>query len=932
MPELPRGTVTFLFTDIEGSTRLWQAHPAAMGAAIARHDALLRGSVEAHGGVVFKTVGDAVCAAFASAPQAVQAALAAQRTLACQTWGATGPLGVRMALHSGEADAREGDYVGQPLNRVARLLAAGHGGQVLLSLATHELVRDALPSGTGLQDLGEHRLKDLSHPERVLQLLHPDLPTDFPPLKSLDRQPHNLPLQPTPLVGREREVTDVVDLLAREGVRLVTLTGPGGTGKTRLALQVAADLLDTSPDGVWFVDLALLTEPDLLPGAIAAVLGVREEGGQPLRETLAAFLRTKHLLLVLDNLEQVVAGAPIIASLMAAAPGLKVLATSRVPLRLRGEYEVAVPPLALPDLNRPESPEHLTQYAAVRLFIQRATAAKATFEVTNANAPAVAEICVRLDGLPLAIELAAARSKLLPPQAMLARLERRLGLLTGGARDLPERQQTLRGAIAWSYDLLTPDEQALFRRLAVCAGAFGLDAAEVIAGTPGSEELELDVLDGLGRLVDHSLLRQEEVAGGEPRFGMLETIREFALGELVASGEHDDVAPRHAAYFGDLVQRAEVPLWDSSLPVLDLVTRLETDYANARAALGWLAANDPIAHVRLAGALCMFWYYRGHLVEGRRWLEGALTIAARLDDALPAADHASVLIASGLICQEQGELARAQALHEQGLAQAVEARDLWRAAIARSLLGGALVSEGRYDAAEPLFQAARVQWQALDRPVWVGHALFHLGLVAYAHRDWARAVPLLTDAVRLQDTHGGEIEATDPLHYLAFIACERRDIREAAGIMTDVLRRLRRRGSDPSLADGLADVATLAAIRGDVAAAARLFGTAARLLEIGGTTYSLPGRETYEQAEAAARQALTEEGWQNMFAAGRAMPTDRALAEAEEVLTAAAEDEGDSQLLRAAGDTTDNVVPQNGTPGPAGGSIRSPWGCGQGST
>src|SRR5829696_6514211 len=423
MTALPTGTVTFLFTDIEGSTKLWERNPEGMRVALTRHDAILRESIERHGGYVFKTVGDAFCAAFPTALDALESALAAQRALSSEEWGeALGSLRVRTALHTGATEERDGDYFGPPVNRVARLLSAGHGGQVLLSLPTQELVRDQLPAGTSLMDLGERRLKDLFRPERIFQLTAPSLPSEFPPLRTLESHPNNLPLQSTPLVGREREVREVAERVRSEEVRLLTLTGPGGTGKTRLGLQAAADVLEEFSDGVFFVALATITEPELVASTIARALGVKESGEQSLMESLKNYLKDKHLLLVLDNFEQVLEGAPLVGELLGACPNLKVLATSRIPLKLYGEQEYPVPPLSLPDPRVMPPLEVLTHYEAVKLFVERARAAKADFEVTNENASAVAEICARLDGLPLAIELAAARTRVLPPQKMLERL------------------------------------------------------------------------------------------------------------------------------------------------------------------------------------------------------------------------------------------------------------------------------------------------------------------------------------------------------------------------------------------------------------------------------------------------------------------------------------------------------------------------------
>ncbi len=466
MAELPGGTVTFLFTDIEGSTVRWERHPTAMRDALTRHDALLSGGITAHGGVVVteRGEGDSFFTLFARPSDALVAACALQRALAEEPWPAeVVPLRVRMALHTGEVESREGsDYRGAAVNRCARLRAVAHGGQLLLSAATYELVRDAVPDGVSLRDLGDHRLKDLTRSEHIFQAVIPGLPTDFPPLPTLDRQRHNLPVQPTVLIGREREVAMVQERLLEPATRLLTLTGPGGTGKTRLALQVAAEALDAWRDGVFFVNLAPISDPALVVPTIAQTLGVSEAGSQPLSVTLHAFLRDKQMLLVLDNCERVLDAAPEVTNVLTACTGVRVLATSQATLGLRGERVYPVPPLTVPDMALLPSLETLTQYDAVRLFIARAQDVHPVFAVTNETAPAVAEICVRLDGLPLALELAAARVRLLPPHALLARLSDRLTLLTGGARDLPARQRTLRATIDWSYNLLNAEEQALF--------------------------------------------------------------------------------------------------------------------------------------------------------------------------------------------------------------------------------------------------------------------------------------------------------------------------------------------------------------------------------------------------------------------------------------------------------------------------------------
>jgi len=571
-----------LFTDIEDSTKMWEGDAPAMQKALARHDELLRSSIEERGGYVFKTVGDAFCCAFPTAPDALEAVPDAQRLLLKERWAESDPMRVRMALHTGAAEERDGDYFGPPANRVARLLSAAHGGQVLLSLPTHEMVRDQLPAGMSLAELGEHRLKDLFRPERVFQLTAPDLPSDFPPLRTLDAYRNNLPLQPTPLVGREKEVVEVCDLLQRDETRLLTLTGPGGTGKTRLALQAAADLLDDFPDGTYFVPLATLSEAELLIPAIAETLGVSETGEQPLDETLKDYLSERRMLLLLDNFDQVLGAAPAVTGLLARASGLKVLATSRAPLGLYGEHVFPVPPLALPDLKSPPPLERLTQYEAVGLFVERARAVKPDFAITNESAPAVAEICVRLDGLPLAIELAAARITMLPPKGMLRRLGSRLKLLTGGARDLPERQRTLRDAIEWSHALLDQGEQVLFRRLAVFSGGRTLEAIEAICDAEG--DLPVDTFEGVSSLLDKSLLRQEEGPEGEPRFVMLETIHEFAREKLEESGEAEQIRRSHAEYFLALAEQAEPRLRGATQ--LEWLERLEAEHEAIRRGSG----------------------------------------------------------------------------------------------------------------------------------------------------------------------------------------------------------------------------------------------------------------------------------------------------------------------------------------------------------
>src|SRR5829696_4729372 len=741
MPELPSGTVTFLFTDVEGSTKLWERYPQAMEASMARHDELLRGVMESSGGFVSKTIGDAFCVAFPSAPHALEAALAAQRALLSEAREQTGPLRTRMALHTGSAEERAGDYFGAPVNRIARLLSAGHGGQILLSSATKELVRDALPEGASLRDLGERRLKDLFRPERVFQLLSPELPTTFPPLKTLDARTNNLPSQPTPLIGRERELGGVRELMRTEGVRVLTLTGPGGIGKTRLGLQVGAELLDEFEDGVFFVALATITEPALVPSAIAEALGVVEAADQPLEESLKGYLRPKELLLLMDNFEQVLGGAPLVGELLSACPELKVLATSRSVLRVYGEQEYPVPPLELPSPGRLPPIDRLSQYEAVRLFIERAKAARPDFSVTDENAPAVAEICIRLDGLPLALELAAARIKLLPPRAMLERLGSRLKLVGGGARDLPERQRTLRGTIEWSHALLEEGEQMLFARLAVFSGGRTLEAIEAVCDAKG--DLPVDTLDGVSSLLDKSLLRQEEGPEGELRFVMLETIHEYARERLEASSEAGETRRLHAEYFLALAEEAGPEL--SGADQLACLERLESEHDNMRSALAWSLEKEPETTLRLAGALARFWEMRSYFSEGSRWLEAAL----RQSDHTEAATRAPLLTEAGTFAWHRGDYERAGVLHRKALALYRGLGDEGGVAFSLNCLGAQHMEKGDHERAAPFLEEALALSRTIGDKRNTAGTLHNLGEVERQRGNYEQAKALGMESMAL---------------------------------------------------------------------------------------------------------------------------------------------------------------------------------------
>ncbi|MDX1469410.1 MAG: adenylate/guanylate cyclase domain-containing protein [Acidimicrobiia bacterium] len=637
---LPTGTVTFLFTDVEGSTRLWENNHEEMKTALAAHDKVMRAAIEDNGGHVFSTAGDAYSAAFARPTQALEAAIGAQAGLADLRVADT-PLKVRMAVHTGSADERDGDYFGPAVNRVARLMSAGNGGQVLVSTATVQLVQDTLPAGSTLQDLGQHRLKDLSRPEQVYQLHHDSFPVDGRPLRSLDAFPHNLPIQLTSFVGREQEVEEVTKLLS--GSRMVTLAGVGGAGKTRLAIQTGADVLSRYEDGVWLIELAPITDPSRIPATVMDVLGVEEKASEDPLDTVTRALAKKQVLLILDNCEHIVEpAARFAAAALGAGTGVSILATSREMLGVPGEYPFQVKSLASPESLDDEIRVALLRYPAVRLFSERAELARPGWRLTAENGDAVVQICKRLDGMPLAIELAAARLRMMPTEHIASRLDDRFRLLTGGSRTLLPRQQTLEAAIDWSFDLLSDEEKTLFARLAVFMGGFTLEAAEAVCGVEPLDSYA--VFDHVGHLVDKSLVQAEE-REDTPRYRMLETLRQYARQRLSESDEVEAMRRRHAEYFRDLVEEAEPNLRGADEAYW--FGRLDDDLDNIRQAMTWaLEAGESLLAQAMAGALYRYFMYRYRDVEGREWADKSV---AASDEPTP--QYAKALLAAGTLAQ-----------------------------------------------------------------------------------------------------------------------------------------------------------------------------------------------------------------------------------------------------------------------------------------
>jgi len=646
MTARPSGTITFLFTDIEGSSKLWERHPEAMRHALAKHDRILRASSEANGGFVFKTIGDAFCMAFHTAHQAVACAVQVQRELHGESWDGIGAMKVRVALHTGPAELRDDDYFGPSLNRVSRMLAAAHGGQTLVSRVTEELVRDYLPPDVRLRELGEFRLRDLARPEHIFQVICNDLPSEFPALRSLESVPNNLPVQLTNFIGREREIVEVKHLIA--GNRLVTLIGTGGTGKTRLSLQVAAEVLDKYVDGVWFVEFATIGEAALVYEAVASALNVRQEPERPLSATLTDFLRQKHLLLIFDNCEHLIGSCASLAeTLLRSSPRLVILASSREPLGIPGETSCPLAPLSMSDhwreiASRPNAVEELKKFEAIRLFIDRVTLARPGFELTAANAAAVAQICWRLDGIALAIELAAARAKVLSIQDIADRLDDRFHLLTGGSRTAVPRQKTLRALIDWSYDLLSEPERTLLRRLSVFARGRTLEAIEAVCTDDSLEKWE--ILDVLTQLVEKSLLTREKTADDGARYFMIESVWDYSEMKLSEAGETDTFRKRHLDYFLRYAESAEARILSHEQQ--RWMEQLEEEKINFRFAVqtSLEVAGEASKGLRLLSAIQRFIEVRGLFKESRETLERLLN---HPDTAARNAARAKALSAAG---------------------------------------------------------------------------------------------------------------------------------------------------------------------------------------------------------------------------------------------------------------------------------------------
>ncbi len=867
MPHLPTGTVTLLFTDIEGSTQLLQQLGSRYVEVLSECRALLRAAFEQWDGYEVDTQGDAFFVAFAHVTDAIAAAVHAQRALFIHQWPEGVNVRVRMGLHTGEPELMAEGYVGIDVHRAARIMSAGHGGQVLLSQTTRDLVAHDLPEDVSLRDLGEHSLKDIKGVSHLFQLVIADLPDKFPPLKtSGQRQIRYLPTPPTPFIGREQEVTAVRNLLYNTGARLLTLTGPAGVGKTRLALQVATELIYEFLNGVSFIDLSQIYDIDGFVAAIAQLLAIKEEMGQSLLERVKTILRELHILLILDNFEQIIVASPVLADLLASCGRLQVLVTSRVMLHIQAERIFDVPPLKLPTSRHLPDVGELLRYEAIKLFIQRAQAVQPDFRLTPANAAAVTSICTRLDGIPLAIELAAARSRYFPPQTLLSKLEQGLDVLSKRAHDIPARQQTLRGAIAWSYELLSSEEQQVFRRLAVCVNGCTIEAARQIC--TAAREFEGPIEEILETLVDQSLLQLQRQTGDGLRFRMLQTLREYGLERLASAGETAITGAAHATYYLSWVQQAASFIIGAEQA--DWLDRLEQEYENVRTALEWMLkqARDENEWGEQALQLCIalinFWEIRGPFSEGATFLERALTVSKNAAPAI----RAEALHHAALLALSMDDTARAETLLRESQVLFRESKDKAGMANILRMQGSFAWVKNNYKLARRLLEEALAIYRELGERIGVASTRDALVQIAIVQCNYSKARSLQEENLAYYKAWGEKYRTAYPLYHLARIQfLSNSDLKQAEELADESLGLFRQVRNRRLVAYVLTLLAQIHLVQKDVKKARPLveeaMSTFKELEDRSGIALALITRAqmaVYQENPAAARTAY-EESW-----------------------------------------------------------------------
>jgi predicted ATPase/class 3 adenylate cyclase len=917
---IPSGTVTFLFTDIEGSTDLAQRYPSDLPNLLARHHAILREAIETNHGLIFKTIGDAFCAAFPTADDALNATVAAQRALQHEAWSPA-PIKVRMGLNSGNSQPeldgeRVIDYTGYlTLTLVQRVMSTAYGGQVLISNATAEILRGHLPAGITLRDMGEHRLKGLLNLEHIWQLTAPDLTIDFPPLHTLNVIPNNLPTQLTSFIGREKEIAEIKHAI--DSARMVTLTGVGGTGKTRLSLQATTELLETFSDGARWIELAQLSDPSLIPQSLAGMLGVRDAGNRPILQAIIDYLRDKNLLLVLDNCEHLItACAKLAEELLKTCPQLKILASSREALGIAGEVAYHVPSLTLP-ANKP-SPAELLKCEAARLFIDRATTVNPRFAVTPQNAASIAQICQRLDGIPLALELAAARVKVFAVEQIADRLNDRFKLLTGGSRTALPRQQTLRAAIDWSHDLLPEAERVLLRRLSVFVGGWSFEAAESICG-----DANLDSLEALSHLVDKSLVVVDQQID-TARYRLLETVRQYARDKLMESGESIEIRNRHLKFFLEFVTEAEPHFRKKEM--LQWFTRFETEDENVRAAFEWALENNPETAIEIALKLPDYWAKRGQVVEGADWFDEAI---ARLDQ-LPAVTgeqqrqrlglRGRALVWCARVMILIGDrMSESQQKAQDGLAIAQQIKDEWLEAFARVVFAFGSTWLGdpnnivivEAEKAEAIFRKLSDQsgvaltmsvraiyagtfkrdmatshrygqeviriMTALEQPWDVVNAMTGIAYGQFFQGNYVEARPRFEAALKGFRELGDKQFANSMQSMLAEIAKQEGDYPRALSLFTEVILTWREMGHRGAVARCLESIAFIANAQNQLKRSARLLGAANALRTASVALMRGPEQVEYDRELAALHAKLDDAAFAIEWSTGQALSMNQAV-------------------------------------------------------
>jgi len=865
MMQPPSGTVTFLFTDIQGSTKLWEQHHDGMDEAIKCHDALMTQAVEAHNGYVFKTVGDAFCVAFPSAIEAIMATIEAQKFINFENWGET-KIKVRMGLHTGEANERGGDYFGPTINRTARLMGIGHGGQILLSQSTYDRVSDSLPEASSLLDLGHHRLKDLAEAQQVYQLVHPDLNEVFPDLNSLSYLANNLPAQTTSFVGRESDIELATNLLNTS--RMVTLTGIGGTGKTRLSLQVAANLIEQYADGVWFVELASVSDPSRVSNTLAEVLNVSEMPGQSTITSLKDFLQNKNMLVVLDNCEHVLdACADVATNLLKSCPNVQILASSREELGVRGETVCAIAPLPLPEQQT--DVDTLLNIPSVELFIERARLAKPNFDLTTDNAEAIAYICQRLDGIPFALELAAARVKTLPPQKLVERLDDRFRYLTSGRREEPDHHQTLRATIDWSYDLINDSEKILLNRLSVFQGRFILEAAEAICSNEDLDELL--VMDDLSRLVQKSLVEVDE-QHDELFYRLLETVRQYAQEKLEATEAVDKLKDQHLKFFADLANNI-----DSQVEGVDEVLwyrKFHLLHDNFRAALHWGLQHKNASYVyETCKSLASFWFVHGHMVEAQSWMLQAL----QQREGVPQDLQAEILLWAGNYTVDLGDNEAGRDLIQESMAISQEINDQNGIASALTNLGVATNNLGDLEGAKQIYEKAIHIYQTMGEEKSIATALNNLGNVILEMGDLKQARRLFEESKSICKKFDIKQGLAIALDNLGTVSLKQDDLVSSRIHFSQCVKIYHDIGDKFGVANSFSGFSLLLEQEGQPKTAAQLQGACEKLLNSLHIPLEPAEKSDFDQLQKTLQKVLRHPVYQNAFEQGQQLSVDRAI-------------------------------------------------------